>query len=129
MAHTQHNHTAYSSSGVPAYAGGSAWAKYKAKAEQQHLERVAVLGCCVCRNLKLGETPAEIHHCRSGAGTSVRACHFRTLPLYHIHHHIGGFGVAIHAGRCQWEAKFGTESELLVQALYVLGEIVGVMDA
>ncbi len=35
------------------------------KAEKAHLSPVAALGCIVCRNLQLGESPAEIHHVRS----------------------------------------------------------------
>ncbi|TKV21909.1 hypothetical protein FDX01_06260 [Citrobacter sp. wls613] len=34
---------------------------YKTKAEQRHLDRVVALGCIVCRNEGLGESPAVIH--------------------------------------------------------------------
>ncbi|EAU1439450.1 Ref family recombination enhancement nuclease [Citrobacter freundii] len=94
----------------------------KNKAEKLHLSRVAELRCIVCRNEGLGETPAEIHHCSSGTGMSVRADNFHVIPLCHTHHRTGGHGVAIHAGRQSWENKFGTEAELLVQVLYELGE-------
>ncbi|MBJ8956164.1 Ref family recombination enhancement nuclease [Citrobacter braakii] len=94
----------------------------KTKAEKLHLSRVAELRCIVCRNEGLGETPAEIHHCSSGTGMSVRADNFHVIPLCHTHHRTGGHGVAIHAGRQSWENKFGTETELLVQVLYELGE-------
>ncbi|HHT8272969.1 TPA: Ref family recombination enhancement nuclease [Citrobacter braakii] len=93
----------------------------KTKAEKLHLSRVAELRCIVCRNEGLGETPAEIHHCSSGTGMSVRADNFHVIPLCHTHHRTGGHGVAIHAGRQSWENKFGTETELLVQVLYELG--------
>lgn len=92
------------------------------KAEKLHLSRVAGMGCIVCRNEGLGDTPAEIHHCSSGTGMSVRADNFHVIPLCHTHHRTGGHGVAIHAGRQSWENKFGTETELLVQVLYELGE-------
>ncbi|MBA7873256.1 MULTISPECIES: Ref family recombination enhancement nuclease [unclassified Citrobacter] len=94
----------------------------KNKAEKLHLSRVADLHCIVCRNEGLGDTPAEIHHCSSGTGMSVRADNFHVIPLCHTHHRTGGHGVAIHAGRQSWENKFGTETELLVQVLYELGE-------
>lgn len=94
----------------------------KNKAEKLHLSRVAELRCIVCRNEGLGETPAEIHHCSSGTGMSVRADNFHVIPLCHTHHRTGGHGVAIHAGRQSWENKFGTEAELLEQVLYELGE-------
>lgn len=98
--------------------------KSKTKAEKLHLSRVAALGCVVCRNLNYGESPAEIHHCSSGTGLSVRADNFHVIPLCHAHHRTGGYGVAIHAGRKSWEEKFGTEAELLSQVLQELGETV-----
>lgn len=95
--------------------------KSKTKAEKQHLDRVAALGCIVCRNLELGETPAEIHHCSTGTGLSVRADNYHCIPLCHIHHRTGGNGMAIHAGRKSWEANFGTELELLAKVHEELG--------
>ncbi|MDK9585433.1 Ref family recombination enhancement nuclease [Lelliottia wanjuensis] len=95
--------------------------KSKTKAEILHLSRVAALGCIVCRNLNLGETPAEIHHCSKGTGLSVRADNFHVIPLCHIHHRAGGHGVAIHAGRKTWEAHYGTEGELLEQVRAEIG--------
>lgn len=94
---------------------------YKTKAEQQHLDRVAALGCIVCRNLGLGETPAEIHHCSSGTGLSVRADHYHIIPLCPFHHRHGGYAAAIHAGRRTWEKNYGTEAQLLAQVKRELG--------
>lgn len=85
------------------------------KAERDHLNRVASLGCIVCRNLGYGETPAHVHHIRTGKGMGQRANHFETLPLCPEHHQHGGYGIAIHAGQKTWEANFGTEIELLEQ--------------
>lgn len=95
--------------------------KSKTKAEKLHLSRVAALGCVVCRNQELGETPAEIHHCSKGTGLSVRADNFHVIPLCAIHHRQGGHGVAIHAGRQTWEKNYGTEPELLAQVNTELG--------
>ncbi|EGT0647627.1 DUF968 domain-containing protein [Citrobacter braakii] len=94
----------------------------KNKSEKLHLSRVAGLGCIVCKNLKLGETPADIHHIRTGQGVGQRADNFKVIPLCSIHHRQGGHGIAIHAGRQSWENNFGTETELLVQVLYELGD-------
>lgn len=94
---------------------------YKTKAEQKHLDRVAALGCIICRNQGLGETPAEIHHCSKGTGLAVRADNYHVIPLCAIHHRQGGHGVAIHAGRKTWEQKYGTEAELLAQVNAELG--------
>lgn len=79
-----------------------------------HLGKVAALGCVVCRNLGYGETPAEIHHVRSGQGMK-RASHYETIPLCHLHHRTGGYGVAFHAGEKAFEANFGNELDLLEQ--------------
>ena len=56
------------------------------KAEARHLNRLAGLGCILCRHLQLGETPAEIHHIRTGAGMSMRAPHWGGVPLCAEHH-------------------------------------------
>lgn len=85
------------------------------KAEKQHLNKVADLGCLVCRNMGRFGVPAEIHHIRSGQGMSQRASHYETLPLCPEHHRLGSYGKAFHAGRKAWEANFGQERELLEQ--------------
>lgn len=89
-------------------------------AERLHLSRVASLGCIVCRITGYEFTPAEIHHPRTGMGMSQRASHFDAIPLCHIHHRTGGHGLAIHSGQKTWEAKFGTELELLAQVKELL---------
>ena len=87
-------------------------------AERKHLDAVASLGCIVCLNEGMGFAPAEIHHLKrnpeTGAklGMGQRASHFHTIPLCPTHHRAGGFGVAYHAGPRQFEANFGTETEL-----------------
>lgn len=85
------------------------------KDDKNWLSDVAALGCVVCRNLGYGESPAEIHHVRTGQGTAQRASNKKTLPLCTPHHRTGGYGVAIHAGQKKWEENYGTETELLEQ--------------
>lgn len=87
------------------------------KDDKDWLSDVADLACVVCRNLGLGETPAEIHHLRTGQGTSQRADHKKTIPLCPAHHRTGGYGVAIHAGQKRWEELYGTELQLLDQVV------------
>ena len=91
-------------------------AKKPTKAEKKHMDKVASMGCIVCVNLGLGETPAEIHHIGNGA-TGKRSNNEKVIPLCHPHHRTGGYGVAVHQGRVQWESNFGTEKELLEQTL------------
>ena len=90
------------------------------KAEKEHLARVASLGCIVCRNLGFFETPATIHHIRAGQGMGQRASHNEVIPLCPGHHQHGGHGVAIHAGQKIFEAKYGTEEQLLEQVRELL---------
>ena len=80
--------------------------KRKTKDEQQWLNRVAELGCTICKR------PAEIHHIGNGT-MGKRASNFEVIPLCSEHHRTGGHGVAVHAGRKTWEAIYGTERELL----------------
>jgi hypothetical protein len=56
------------------------------QAERAHLEKVAALGCILCRVLDLGETPAQNHHLREGQGMSQRASHLLAIPLCREHH-------------------------------------------
>lgn len=95
------------------------------KPERQHLDDVAQLGCIVCRNLELGETPAEIHHIRSGQGRK-RASNFEVIPLCPHHHRNGGYGEAFHAGPQIWQKRFGPEEVLLKQTMIEVGQLRGV---
>ena len=84
------------------------------KSEKEHLNKVASMGCVVCINLGYGPSPAEVHHIGNGT-MGKRASNFEVIPLCAQHHRLGGYGVAVHAGRKTWEQNFGTEKELLAQ--------------
>lgn len=90
------------------------------KADKEHLDRVASMGCIVCRNLGLGWHPAAIHHLRYGRGLGQRSDHSKTIPLCTTHHQTGGFGTAFHCGPKQFQRNFGTELELLEQTKLLL---------
>ena len=87
----------------------------KRKDEQTWLNRVAELGCIICRR------PAEIHHIGNGT-LGKRASNFETIPLCPEHHRTGGHGVAVHAGRRTWEAIYGTEKGLLERVRQMIEE-------
>jgi hypothetical protein len=82
--------------------------------QKEEASKISALCCIVCRLQELGESPAEIHHVRFGNGMGQRD-HDRIIPLCPNHHRIGGYGVALHAGKKAFERKYGTEYYLLEQ--------------
>lgn len=95
--------------------------KAATKDEKAHMGRVAALGCAICRMLGLGETPALVHHPRTGTGAGRRASHYDTIPL--CPHHHDHTNESLHGlGRKAFEALFGiTELELVRQTRALLG--------
>lgn len=77
------------------------------KAEKLYMNRVAELGCIICR------MPTELHHPRFLVGGAQKASNYDVIPLCFLHHRGGGYGVAFHQGKKAFEANFGTEAELL----------------
>ena len=80
--------------------------------ERDHMSAVAALGCIISGQ------PAEVHHI---AGHGVRASHYETIPLSAWHHRNGPIGEAVHSGRRSFEARYGTERELLAKTNRRLG--------
>jgi hypothetical protein len=87
------------------------------KAQKAHYSAMARLGCILCRELRYGETPAELHHIRR---TSKRS-NAPVIPLCREHHR-GDSG--IHGlGRKGFEKRYGiTEECLLERSLTLIGE-------
>ena len=83
--------------------------KVATKGEREHLSKVASLGCLVCQR------PANVHHIRPvGLGMGMRSGHYQTIPLCREHHQ-GQF--SIHNCKEQFEARYGTEHEMLQKTL------------
>ena len=81
-------------------------------AQKRHLERVAALGCAVCKwCMGIDGTPAQVHHVRLHHGWG-RSGHEATIPLC-PEHHTGNTGV--HSmGREEFKDMYGkSEIELL----------------
>lgn len=82
-------------------------------AEHRHLDRVQRLGCVLCRHMGYHDTPAEIHHPRTGTGAGRKASHFDAIPLCPTHHRLGNDALHV-LGRRAFERHHGiTEMELL----------------
>jgi hypothetical protein len=86
------------------------------KAEREYMNRVAELGCIICRR------PAELHHPRDGVGMAQRSSHYSVIPLCHVHHRTGNYGEAIHQGIRAFEYAHGSETYLLKKVREELGE-------
>ena len=84
------------------------------KKEKKHLALVSSLGCLICQR------PAICHHIRNrgdgkgNIGFGQRASHYETIPLC-PDHHVGKF--SIHNCKEQFEARYGTEHEMLQRTL------------
>lgn len=86
--------------------------------ERHHMAKVAALGCIACRRIGYYDTPAEIHHIRTGMGMGQRNSHFNTIPLCAEHHRHGSN--AIHRSKELFERDFGTEEQLLGEVMELL---------
>ena len=83
--------------------------KVATRLEREHMSKVASLGCLVCQR------PANVHHIRPiGLGIGMRSSHYQTIPLCYDHHQ-GQF--SIHNCKEQFEARYGTEHEMLQRTL------------
>ncbi len=78
------------------------------------MDRVADLGCIVCRNAGFGPTPATVHHIRDGQGCAQRASNFLVVPLCPEHHQGKD---SIHNDRQMFQARYGSELDMLAQTI------------
>jgi hypothetical protein len=85
-------------------------------AERAYMARVAELACA-CRHCK--SRCQELHPPRGlefGTGMSLKASHMLVIPLCQKHHH------EFHnLGRKTWEARYGTQAEMIEWVRSVLG--------
>lgn len=79
---------------------------------QRHLARVRAVGCLICQNFGLGETPASAHH----IGDSSDRSDYLTIPLCKEHHQgaTGFHGL----GERAFNARYSTTE------LQLLGELI-----
>ena len=83
--------------------------KLATKGEREHMSKVASLGCLVF------QMPTQLHHIRPiGLGIGMRSSHYHVIPLC-MSHHTGQF--SIHNCKEQFEARYGTEHEMLQKTL------------
>jgi len=81
------------------------------KAEKKWWGRVAELGCIACLKDGIHNEYVSIHHTD---GRTKPGAHMRVLALCGPHHQTGGESApAIHPYKARFEAKYGTQTELL----------------
>lgn len=90
------------------------------KDQKRFQDRVRALGCIVCHSEGV-DSPAEIHHLLSG---SRRIGEDSVLGLCQIHHRgqiNTAKAVSRHPWRREFEARYGTEAELLEKTMELCG--------
>ena len=87
------------------------------KNEKLRNQKIAELGCSLCRHQGNEGTPAELHHIRRSGVRSQSP----VIPLCPFHHR--GANTSIHSGRKWFEKHYQiTEEELLEQTKRLIGE-------
>lgn len=85
------------------------------KAERDHQNRVAALGCCACRKDGIENPFVSIHHVN---GRTKPRAHMQVLALCAAHHQTGGQEApSIHPWKTRFEKRYGTQAELLAETL------------
>ncbi len=79
--------------------------------EKKWIRAILDIGCIVCHRNGF-QTPAEVHHLKSGG---VRIGHSHSIPLCMIHHRSGrndDDAVSRHPWKKQFEIMYGKEDDL-----------------
>ena len=87
------------------------------KREKAYPDRVASLGCVVCRNQGYGDTPAQIHHIRAGQGMSQRASNHLVILSAHRTTQTAAKAWQYMPASRRLEAIYGSELDLLAQTI------------
>jgi len=95
-------------------------ARSKTKKEQEHMEKVARLGCLICRKEGNPFSPCELHHIRdvSMIGLGQRAKHTQCIPLCQKHHRTSK--ESFHHNSRAFSKKWGSQRDLLKETLDLL---------
>lgn len=92
------------------------------KQERDWLDKLADVGCIVCRIHFDCFSPAEIHHID---GKTKPDAHLNTIPLCYNHHREGvndSLYVSRHPFRKEFEKRYGKQSDLLKKVQEIINE-------
>jgi hypothetical protein len=85
------------------------------KDEQEFHNKIARLGCCACFKDGIINTYVSIHHIE---GRTKKGAQMKVLALCADHHQTGGEEApAIHPWKARFEAKYGTQEDLLAETI------------
>jgi len=88
------------------------------KADKAFWDRVAELGCIACRKDGILNPWVSIHHCD---GRTKPGAHRKVIALCAPHHQTGGESApAIHPWKARFEAKYGTQEQLMAETQRML---------
>ena len=91
------------------------------KAEKQHWDKVAQLGCIACRIDGYRNPLVSIHHID---GRAKKGAHMKVLPLCAGHHQNGTGNdknmIAVHPYKARFEAEYGKQEELLAKVMKMI---------
>jgi len=95
-------------------------ARSKTKKEREHMDKVARLGCLICRKEGNPFSPCELHHIRdvSMIGLGQRAKHTQCIPLCQKHHRTSK--ESFHHNSRAFSKKWGSQRDLLKETLDLL---------
>jgi len=92
--------------------------------EKEFWDRLAALGCAACMREGVFEPDVSIHHVD---GRTKPGCHMLVLPLCASHHQDGTgknpHYIAVHPWKARFEARFGTQVEMIMRCAELLGEV------
>lgn len=84
------------------------------KSERRRMSKIAEMGCILCSHLGLGDSPAELHHPRTGVGIGRRAPNSDVIPLCPNHHRLGNGSLHV-LGRKEFERMYGVTELVLLE--------------
>lgn len=91
-------------------------------AERKFMDAIGSLGCLACRKDGRINPWISLHHID---GRTKKGAHFEVIGLCAGHHQEGTGNdknlIAIHYQKAQFEARYGTQYELLEEAKKILG--------
>ena len=81
------------------------------KAEKAHWDKIIAFGCIACHLDGIKNTYVSIHHCD---GRTKEGAHMKVIALCFLHHQGGTVELpSIHPWKKRFEAKYGTQQELI----------------